>query len=46
MFIDNPRNHSIKHLNELNSFASDEEMEKGHLKFYDEKDKLKQLLNE
>ena len=44
MFIDNPRNHSIKHLNELNSFASDEEMEKGHLKFYDEKDKLKKYI--
>ncbi len=41
MFIDNPRNHSIKHLSEINTYASNEEMENGHIEFYEEKEKLK-----
>ena len=41
MFIDNPRNHSIKHLSKINTYASNEEMEKGHVEFYNEKEKIK-----
>ena len=41
MFIDNPRNHSIKHLSEINTYASNEEKENGHVEFYAEKEKLK-----
>ncbi len=44
MFIDNPRDHSIKHLSEINSYASADEVEKGQLKLYQEKEDIKALV--
>lgn len=41
MFIDNPRDHSIKHLSEINLYASADDMEKGQLKLYTEKEEIK-----
>jgi len=41
MFTDNPRNHSINHLSEINTYTSNEEKENGHVEFYAEKEKLK-----
>ncbi|GKT32106.1 Peptidase U32 like protein, partial [Aduncisulcus paluster] len=41
MFIDNPRDHSILHLSEINKYNSDEELEKDRLKLYAEKDEIK-----
>ena len=41
MFIDNPGNHSIKHLFEINNCCSNEEREKHITEFYKEKEKLK-----
>ncbi len=41
MFIDNPRDHSIKHISEINNFSSAAEKEKSELKFYTEKDQIK-----
>ncbi len=44
MFIDNPRDHSIKHLSEINSYASADEVETGQLKLYQEKEEIKALV--
>jgi len=44
MFIDNPRDHSIKHLSEINSYASADELEKAQLKLYKEKEEIKALV--
>jgi putative protease len=44
MFIDNPRDNSIKHLSDINNFATNEEKEKAHIKFYDEKNKIKTIV--
>lgn len=41
MFIDNPRDHSIQHLSEINNYSTAEAMEKGHLELYDEKEATK-----
>ncbi len=41
MFIDNPRDHSIKHLSEINSYATADELEAGQLKLYKEKEEIK-----
>ena len=41
MFIDDPRDHSIEHLSEINNFKTSEEKEEGHLAFYKEKEALK-----
>ncbi|MBI9052797.1 MAG: U32 family peptidase [Bacteroidales bacterium] len=41
MFIDNPRDHSIKHLSEINNYSSQNELEKDQLALYDEKENLK-----
>ena len=41
MFIDNPRDHSIKHLSEINQYSTQHELEKDQLAFYDEKENLK-----
>ena len=41
MFIDNPRDHSIKHLSEINSYSSDTEKEHDKLALYAQKDKIK-----
>ncbi len=39
MFIDNPMSHSTKHLSEINSYSSSDEMLKGHIEHYQEKEK-------
>lgn len=41
MFIDDPRDHSIKHLSELKNYASIEEQEQDELKLYKEKEEIK-----
>ena len=41
MFIDNPRDHSIKHLSEIKKYASDEKLEAAQLELYREKDEIK-----
>ena len=41
MFIDNPRDHSILHLSEINKYNTEEEIEKDRLKFYAEKEDIK-----
>ena len=37
MFIDNPRDNSIKQLSEISNYATIEEMHKARLKFYEDK---------
>ncbi|MDM8160220.1 DUF3656 domain-containing protein [Labilibaculum sp. K2S] len=44
MFIDNPRDHSIKHLSEINLYASADEVEAGQLKLYQEKEEVKAMV--
>jgi putative protease len=44
MFIDDPRDHSIQHLSEVNDFSNDEEKETAALKLYDEKDEIKKTV--
>lgn len=41
MFIDNPRDHSIKHLSEINAYANADELEEGQLQLYREKEAIK-----
>ncbi len=41
MFIDNPRDHSIKHLSDVNRYATDDTLAQDQLAFYEEKDGLK-----
>ncbi len=41
MFIDNPRDHSIQHLSEINKFSSNSEMEKAAIELYNEKDEIR-----
>jgi len=41
MFIDNPRDHSVRHLSEANNYASGDEVEKAQLQLYREKDEIK-----
>jgi len=41
MFIDNPRDHSIQHLSEINDYPNTDAMEKGHIELYDEKEAVK-----
>ena len=41
LFIDNPRDHSIQHLSEINNYSTADAMEKGHLELYDEKEAVK-----
>ena len=41
MFIDNPRDHSIQHLSEINDYTTADAMEKSHLELYDEKEAVK-----
>ena len=41
MFIDNPRDHSIKHLSEKKTYASADKLEEAHLALYKEKDEMK-----
>ena len=44
MFIDNPRDHSIKRLSEINDYSSESEMEKDHLALYNEKENSKSAI--
>jgi len=41
MFIDNPRDHSIQHLSEVNDYATNDAKEAGQIELYDEKDAIK-----
>jgi putative protease len=41
MFIDDPRDHSIQHLSEVNHYATSDELEKAHLVLYDDKENVK-----
>ncbi len=41
MFIDDPRDHSIKHLSELKNYISNEAKEQDELEFYKEKEEIK-----
>ena len=41
MFIDNPRDHSIKHLSEVNNYSSNELLEEDEIKLYNEKEAIK-----
>jgi len=41
MFIDNPRDHSIKHLSEINNYSSNNKLEKDQLALYNEKENNK-----
>lgn len=44
MFIDDPRDHSIKHLYNVNRFSCEDEKEKAALALYSEKDSLKEYV--
>lgn len=44
MYINNPRDHSIKHLSNINNFKSAEEKESAQLKLYSEKDATMQFV--
>jgi len=44
MFIDNPRDHSIKHLSEINNYSSNFELEKDQLALYNEKETSKSII--
>ncbi len=41
MFIDNPRDHSIKHLSEVNDYSSDNKLEEDQIGLYEEKEGIK-----
>ncbi len=41
MFIDNPRDHSIQHLTDINNYISAKAMEKGQVDLYEEKEAVK-----
>ncbi|MEI7597619.1 MAG: U32 family peptidase [Bacteroidota bacterium] len=41
MFIDNPRDHSIAHLSQINTFENTEDLELAQLKLYKEKETIK-----
>ena len=41
MFIDNPMSHSTNHLSEINNYSSRDEIKKGQLELYEEKEKLR-----
>lgn len=44
MFIDNPRDHSIQHLSEINKLSSDNEIEKAAVGLYAKKDQIKKVV--
>lgn len=46
MFIDDPRDHSLKHIAEINDFSNEEEFEKAQLKFYSEKENFKKSVED
>jgi U32 family peptidase len=41
MFIDNPRDHSIQHLSEMNGYTSDKQLEKDQIGLYEEKEGIR-----
>ncbi len=41
MFIDNPRDNSIKHLSDINHYSTNKKMEEGQLELYKEKEEIK-----
>jgi len=41
MFIDNPRDHSIQHLSEINDYATCNKLEEDQIELYDEKEAIK-----
>ncbi len=41
MFIDNPRDHSVQRLSEVNNYTSDDQLEEDQIGLYDEKDAIK-----
>ena len=41
MFIDNPRDHSIQHLSEINKYSTVDELENDQMELYDEKEAIK-----
>ena len=41
MFIDNPRDHSIKHLSEVNDYTSDRKLQQDQIRLYEEKEGIK-----
>ena len=41
MFIDNPRDHSIQHLSEVNDYTSDHKLEEDQIGLYEEKEGIK-----
>jgi len=45
LFIDDPRDHSIQHLSEINNFVNAEDKEKAALALYDEKEAIKKTVN-
>ena len=40
MFIDNPRDHSMKHLSEINNYSADNQIEKVQTELYEEKEEI------
>jgi len=40
MFIDNPRDNSIKHLSEIHEYSTNNKIEKGQIKLYEEKEEV------
>ena len=41
MFIDNPRDHSIQHLSEVNDYTSDRKLQQDQIGLYEEKEGIK-----
>ena len=41
MFINNPRDHSIQHLSEVNDYTSENQLEKDQIELYEEKEEIK-----
>jgi len=40
MFIDNPRDNSIKHLSEIHEYSTNNKIEKDQIKLYEEKEEV------
>lgn len=46
MFIDDPRDHSIKHLSVVKNYESEEKLEEARLKLYEEKSKIMRFVED
>ncbi len=44
MFIDSPRDHSVKHLSEINNYTSDSKSEEDEIELYEEKEAIKRTV--